>query len=192
MYHRQLITPLLLLPSNQFCSRIRRGNLNFLSHSIIFILNLSICIMKRKYWIYEPARRNWSSLRIGIYNTSNNILPCFRTKPPLQACIQDGVPIVSRTLLKLTAVNLNVYCPLQILGYLQNTRRFTDPIAVHTSCPRITLFICLSVGSLLLSNTKSYSETLRPCSDMFYFEINGLACIRSCYMFRSKLLLKFR
>lgn len=161
MYHRQLITPLLLLPSNQFFSRIRGVNLHiFLSHSIVFILNFSICIMKRKYWIYEPARTNWSSLRIDINNTSNNILPCFRTKPPLWACIQDWVPIVSRTLLKLTAVNLNVYCPLQILGYLQNTRRFTDPIAVHTSCPRITSFICLSVDSLLLSNTKSYSETL--------------------------------
>lgn len=161
MYHRQLITPLLLLPSNQFCSLIRGVNLYiFLSHSIVFMLNLSVCTMKRKHRIYVPARTNWSSLRIYINNTSHNVQPCFRTKPSLRACVQDWVPIVSRTLLKLTAVNLNVYCPVEILGYLQNTRRFTDPIAVHTSCPRITLFIWLSVGILLLSNTESYSEIL--------------------------------
>lgn len=74
MYHRQLITPLLVLPSNQFFSLIRGVNLHiFLSHSIVFILNLSICKMKRKYGIYDPARTNWSSLRIVINNTSHNI-----------------------------------------------------------------------------------------------------------------------
>lgn len=116
--------------------------------------------MKRKYWINEPARTNCSNIRINIKNTSNDILPCFRTKPPLRACIQDWVPIVSRTLLKVTAINLNIYCPVKILGYPQNTLRVTDPSVVHTSCPRIALFIWSSVSRFLQSNTKSYSEIL--------------------------------